>query len=227
MEGFALARAYVDLDRFVYFQLQNASTFVNCWMKVRDRLNKFAGGLKDFDDLCAAGADSDELLWLLHGCEGLPGFSHADQVFGWSAEELSKGLGAIEKAACVIEKMRQRPYGLLAVQTPNVNRDLEKTLRAYVALARVARRDFSHGSDWFLNIAKARLVIHVTQRTNGAVHDREISGLIAAMTDTAYAPSAQTRWRHKHSNLIRDAALDPYTVMTPAQRELRESPGKK
>jgi hypothetical protein len=226
LDAFSLAHAYVALDRFVFFQVQSALTFESCCEKVRERLSDVPGGLKDFDDLCAAGAEASELLWLLNGCEGLAGFTHTDQVFGWSAEELTNGLKVIEEAASVIEKVQRHPFGILAVQTPGVSQGLEKTLMAYVALARGARSDFGHGSDWFLNIAKARLVIHVTHRTKGVVHDREISGLIAATTGSEYSPSAQSQWRHKHNDLIRDSSLDPYTVMTPAQREERREAWK-
>jgi hypothetical protein len=221
MEDLGLARAYVSLDRFVYFRLQNASTFVNVCEDVREQLREVRGSLDDFKELCEAGADSDELLWLLHGCEGLAGFTDTQEVFGWTAKELSKALATVETAASAIEKMRYCPFGLIAVQTPDVRQGLEKTLRAYVALARAARRDFGYRSDWFLNIAKARLVIHVAQRTNGAFHDREISGVISAVIGTNYDAATQSRWRHKYRNLVRDASLDPYTVMTPAERESR------
>ena len=220
MEAFVLANWYVSLDRFVYFQLQKTSTFSDVCRRVRERLSE-AGAAKDFDDLCAAGADSDELLWFLNGCEGLPGFTHTEQVFGWSAEELTKGLEAIETAASVVEKIQRHPFGIIAAYVELPSKRLEKTLRTYVALARAARRDFGHGSDWFLNIVKARLVIHVTHHAEGAFHDREISGLIAATTGTDYEPSAQSRWRRMHADLIRDSSLDPYAVMNPAQREER------
>jgi hypothetical protein len=221
LEAFALARAYVDMDRFVFFQRQNDSTFVNCCEKVRRCLSQVPGAVKDFDDLCKAGADKDEVLWLLYGCGGLPGFWQTGQVFGLTAEQLTKGLATIEKAAIVIGKMERHPFGTLAAETPNVSPGLEKTLRDYVAIVRAARRDFSRGSHWFLNIAKARLVVHVIHYTSGAVHDREISGLIAAVTGDEYATTAQTQWRHKHNHLIQDT-LDPYTVMTPQQREHRK-----
>jgi hypothetical protein len=221
MKAFDLAHAYVDLDRFVFFQLQNDSAFVNCCDNVRKRLAQSAAGLKDFEDLCAAGAESSELLWLLDGCMGLRGFINSEQVFGWPAQQLTKGLAAIEEAASVIEKMQQNPFGILALHTPYAKRGLDKDLRSYVALARAAQSDFGHRSDWFLNIAKARLVIHTISRTNGAVRDKEISGLLAAMTDTEYGPGAQSRWRRKHGALIRDRSLDPYTIMTTAERERR------
>jgi hypothetical protein len=214
-----LAHAYVTLDRFVFYRLQASSALDDCRAQVTLRLKKNEG-LEDFDRLCAAGAEGDELLWLLKGCEGLPGFTQVDEVFGWSAPELGKGLAAVEKAASVIEKMQRNPFGLLARHAASVrSSELEKDLRSYVALARAARRDFSHGSHWFLNVAKARLVIHVTHRLNGEPHDKEVSGLIAAATGTDYNAGAQSQWRHMHDDLVRDPSLDPYTIMGPAGRE--------
>jgi hypothetical protein len=172
---------------------------------------------RDLRDLCEARAERDELLWLLHGCDGLPGFTRTEEVFGLAAQDLRNPLATIERAANAIERMYSYTFGLLARHT--LTSSLDEELRSYVALARQARTDFGHGSQWFLNIAKARLVIHVRSRTNGAVHDKEISALISAMTDTSYAPSAQSRWRHKHSDLIRDDSLDPYTVMNQRDRK--------
>jgi hypothetical protein len=172
---------------------------------------------RDLKDLCEARAERDELLWLLHGCDGLPGFTRTEEVFGLAAQDLRNSLATIERAANVIERMYSYTFGLLARHT--LTSSLDEELRSYVALARQARTDFGHGSQWFVNIAKARLVIHVRSRTNGAVHDKEISALISAMTDTSYAPSAQSRWRHKHSDLIRDDSLDPYTVMNQRDRK--------
>lgn len=79
----------------------------------------------------------------------------------------------------MIEKMKIHPFGLLAGYTA-LPSDLDKSLRSYIALARAARGHFGHGSQWFLNVAKARLVIHVTHRSKGDPHDGEVSGLIAA-----------------------------------------------
>jgi hypothetical protein len=70
-------------------------------------------------------------------------------------------------------------------------KELYKSLRSYLALARAAQGDFGRGSYWFLNVAKARLVIHVSHKIKGHFRDNEVSGLIAAMTDTAYNAAAQ------------------------------------
>jgi hypothetical protein len=217
MKAPELAHAYVTLDRFVYFQLQKSSAFQSRCASVKQRL-KDNEGLKDFEKLCDAGSEADELLWLLAGCEGLPGFINAEEVFGWSASELRKGLAALEKAANVIEKMDLRPFGLL-VRHANVTFNLDKRLRSYLRFARAAQSDFGHGSEWFLNIAKARLVLHVIHRTAGEPHDNEVSGLIAAVTKTEYNADAQKRWRHKHNDLIQNAELDPYTITGQAGRQ--------
>jgi len=208
-----LAHAYVTLDRFVFFQLQITSEFESSCALVKRRLGTNEG-LGDFERLCELGAESHELLWLLRGCEGLSGFTPATKLFGWSAVELRKGLSAIEHAASVIEKMQCHPFGFLARHASSVHSSsLDKSLRSYLALARAAQNDFGHGSQWFLNIAKARLVIHVFHRTRGDWRDREVSGLIAAMTNSDYNAAAQSQWRHKHEDLIGDHSLDPYTTM--------------
>lgn len=213
-----LAHAYVTLDRFVFFQLQKSSRLRDLNAKIKQRIKENEGS-EDFRRLCNAGAEEDELLWLLGGCEGLPGFAVTQECFGWTTEELTKGLDAIEKAASVIQKMQSHTFGILARYTP-YGTNLDKNLRSYLVLAREARRDFGHRSEWFLNIAKARLVIHVNHRTNGDPHDREVSGLIAAITGSNYNADAQRRWRNKHRELFLDNTLDPYTVKGHAGREL-------
>jgi hypothetical protein len=221
MKALDLAQAYVTLDRFLYFHLQNTGTFENSCLHVMELL-KENEGLLDFETLCDAGAETSELLWILKGTEGLPGFTTTAEVFGWPASELKKGLARIEEAASFIERVAHYPFGLLAIRTPDVNSRLHKSLRSYVELARAAQSDFGHGSFWFLNIAKARLVIHVRHRTNGHLHDKAISGLIAAMTKSAYNEYDQSQWRRKYRGLImKDRPLDPYTLMSHRQREQR------
>lgn len=221
MKAPELACAYVTLDRFIFFHLQNSGTFERSCEEVKKQL-KINGGLPDLDKLCAAGAESSELLWILRGCEGLPGFSKTSDVFGWAAPELKKGLARIEEAASFIEKVAHYPFGLLVVHTSNVSSGLQKSLRSYLELARAAQSDFGHGSSWFLNIAKARLVIHVRHRTSGDLHDKAISGLIAAMTRSDYDAHNQCQWRRKYRGLIqKDSSLDPYTLMSHRQREQR------
>jgi len=213
-----LARAYVNLDRFVLFRLQSVSSIEGYCAVVKLRLRE-SGALEDFQALCDAGAEGDELLWILKGCEGLPGLTRLNELFGRSALELRRDLAALEKAARVIDEIRVSPFGLLARHAASVRSSgLEKDLGDYVALAHAARSDFGHGSKWFLNIAKARLVIHVTHKTKRN-HDKEISGLIAGITGTDYDATAQSQWRHAHVDLVRDTSLDPYTIMTPAGRE--------
>jgi hypothetical protein len=212
-----LAHAYVSLDRFVFFQLRSSSAFETFCAHTKQRLIDNEG-LGDFEELCQAGAERDELLWLLKGCEGLPGFTRMIDLFGRSAPQLTRVLAAMEEAASVIENMQRHTFGLLArhaLSSSGIGRDI----RAYVTLARAARKDFGHRSHWFLNIAKARLVIHVAHKTAGNVCDKEVSGLIAAVTGTDYNAAAQSQWRHAHDELVRDRSLDPYTTMGIAGRE--------
>jgi hypothetical protein len=212
-----LVHAYVKLDRLVFFRLQITSLFESCCAQIKQRLGE-NDGLGDFEKLCELGAESHELLWLLRSCEGLPGCKSAAELFGWSAKELNKSLFVMEHAASVIEKMQRHPFGLLARNASVDGKELYKSLRSYLALARAAQGDFGRGSYWFLNVAKARLVIHVSHKIKGHFRDKEVSGLIAAMTDTAYNAAAQSQWRHTHEDLIQDPSLDPYTTMGEAER---------
>lgn len=219
MSSMDLARAYVALDRFAFFHREKYSALQNLCATAEQRLRE-NDGLTDFETLCDAGAEDGELLWLLGGYGGLPGFirNRTLEIFGWSPPQLTRGLAAIEKAASVIEKIQSHPFGLLARHAGAATCPHKDHLRSYVTLARAARSDFRR-SEWFRNIAKARLVIHVTHRTKGAPHDKEISGLIAAISHTDYNAGAQCRWRQTHGELFRDASLDPYTVMGQARRE--------
>src|ERR1700756_763967 len=81
MKAIGLAHSYVTLDRFVFYKLQKSSDFQNRCSWVKQRL-KEGEGPTDFKNLCEASAESDELLWLLAGCDGLPGFTKMSEVFG-------------------------------------------------------------------------------------------------------------------------------------------------
>jgi hypothetical protein len=96
---------------------------------------------------------------------------------------------------------------------------LVEHLRSYVTLARLAKRCLLHRSEWFLNIAKARLVIHVRHWT-GDPHDKEVSGLIAAVTGKEdYGQENQKRWRKKYNYFVSDTQLDPWTIAVAEKRE--------
>lgn len=214
----ALAHAYVTLDRLAFRQLQRLSTLDDYYSQIKKRLNEYEA-LADLEELCRAGAEETEVLWLLAGCDGLPGFSDSLEAFGWSAPQLERGLDVIEKAARVIEKMQSHPFGVLSSIAIVSCESIPRDLIVYAKLARAGQADFSHRSEWFLNIAKARLVAHVTHHANSEPHDKEISSLIAAMNDSDYNADAQRRWRHTHGQLIQDTMLDPYTNQTQMQRQ--------
>lgn len=218
MQAHVLAQAYVTLDRLVLHLVQGTPVLRIHYASKIQELRK-RGGLADLKSLCEAGAEKEELLWILGGCEGLPGLKTSREVFGWPAGELSKALDALEQTASVIEKTRRYPFGMLVQLAAPFDAEVSDSLRSYAKLARAAQQDFSHGSHWFLNIAKARLVQHVLSHAKGEPHDKEVSGLIAAITESTYNVGTQTRWRQKNDELVRDRLLDPYTLQTPVQRE--------
>lgn len=218
MRAFALAHAYVNLDRLVFHRLQESSDLQDFYTREKEDLRKQEGWESEFQELCAANAEPEELLWILAGWKGLPGFSTAQRVFGWPPDRLKKGLLTIEQAAATVEKALRHPFGILMQMSEPFTQTLPESLRSFVTFARAAQSDFGHGAEWFLNIAKARLVMHVTYRTKD-YHDREVSGLIAAKTGKSYSEDALRRWRMKHRELIEDAGLDPYTMKSPEERD--------
>jgi hypothetical protein len=222
----SLAHHYVTMDRWVFQQLE-AHELDDVCEKVKKRL-KDEGGYTAFAALCQTpGVEEREILWFLAGCEGLPGFgarlrvSPTTQLFGKSAEQLRKNLNRIREAASIIESIQRSPFGPFStLANPFISSTVD-TLRSYALLIEAAQSDFGHGTEWFLNIAKARIVIHVKHWT-GDPHDKEVSGLIAAVTGKEnYGQENQKSWREKYNDLASDAQLDSYTTQTPAEREHR------
>lgn len=217
MKALALAHAYVILDRLAFYELQQSSALGDYYTRAEQHL-KEQEGWKDFEFLCQAGAEREELLWILAGCEGLPGLPTAQKLFGWRADRLTEGLLAIERAATIIEKTFDHPFGILTHVAGEDSQALPARMRSYVNFARAAQRDFGKGAEWFLNIAKARLVIHVTFRTKNP-HDKQVSGLITSTTGADYNEDAMRRWRHRHQDLVQDSQLDPHTTQTSEERK--------
>ena len=222
---FLLARAYVELDWLYYCDSKNASAIQSSCEQVKRTLASTEGAPEALEALCDAGADEAELLWLLFGCQGIPVFANLRQVFGWPASELDKILRTIRDAATAIERMSRHTFGILGSHALCVKGDgLSETLNTYAAMAIAARDAFGHRSEWFLNLAKARLVIHVRSRTKGDLHDSEISELVSAIKwadsdgSSVYASTAQSRWRHTHAYLIADNSLDPWAAKSVIER---------
>jgi len=240
MRAFALAHDYVTMDRWVFRQLKGPALDEIC-ETVKKRL-KDEGGHTALAALCQTPeVEEREILWILAGCEGLSGFggrvrvesrnaktknqnrdrprvSPTAQLFGRKPEQLSKNLKNIRETASIIESIQRSTFGPMAKflisSTPY-------TLRSYASLIEAAQSDFGHGTEWFLNISKARLVIHVKHWT-GDPHDKEVSSLIAAIIGNEdYGRENQKRWREKYNHLVSDRQLDPYTILTAAERAQR------
>lgn len=243
MNALAFVHSYVKVDRLVFRQLEGAGLDDIC-KRVNQHL-KEEGGDTAFDALCRTrGVEEREILWFLAGCEGLPGFggrvlvessdakaknkkkgipraSPTAQLFGRNAELLKSNLDAIRETADIIENIQRSPFGLFGSMENVFIPSTPDTLRSYASLIEAVQSDFGQGTEWFLNIAKARLVIHVTHRT-GDPHDEEVSSLIAAITGKEhYGQENQETWRGKYNYLVSDTRLDPYTTQTPAERENR------
>jgi hypothetical protein len=216
-----LEQAYVKLDRSIFLELKDSSDLRELFSGAEKRLEE-RHALGNFQTLCAAGAEPEQVLWILSGLEGLPELRNTFELFGWPAKELAKHLESIELTASLIEKTRSYPFGMLVQASLLLSaQQLPEDLRAYASMARAAQGSFGHNAQWFLNIAKARLVQHVTHRTvGGQPHDKEVSGLIAAMTGSdSYDEGSQKRWRHKHKGLVGNNWLDPYLTWSSEDRE--------
>jgi hypothetical protein len=202
-----LVKAYVQLDRYVYYKETGTNAFADHCAKVKAKLRECCA-LEDFDTLVKANADANELFWLLGGCAGLPGASI----------DLKETMRAIRKAIETFKWLEANFVGSLLGQVGPTNFSwLRRHLEATLSTIEAAKSGFGRRTHWFLNIAKARLVVHVLHHTDD-LHDKEISSLVAAMTDSSYDATAQNRWRHAHAGLICDS-IDPTTVMSPADRE--------
>jgi hypothetical protein len=237
----ALVHSYVTMDRWAFQQLEGAKLDEIC-QKVKQRLRD-EGGYEAFEALRQTpGIEEREILWFLAGCEGAPGFgprvrleprdtkakkqnkgisrvSPTAQLFGRSAEQLKRNLSRIREAASIIENIQSSPFGPLGATTIGSIFSTPDALREYASLIEAAQSDFGQGTEWFLNVAKARLVIHVTHWT-GDSHDKEVSAIIAAMTgNESYGQENQKTWRRKYNYLVGDTQLDPYTTRSSAERE--------
>lgn len=230
---FAMAKAYVNLDRMYYFHPANASAVEKTYEEVRALLRSETSARRAFDQLCKLGAVGDEVLWLLSSCRGNPGVLTLKEGFGWSPDQLDTILRQIRNAANAIERTGEYVFGAVVKRAlfPDGEK-LAETLRSYVSFAAATKDDFSHGSRWFLSLAKARLVIHVRSQTQGKFRDAQISALVAAFEsagpstsrrstiydeDTIYGPAGQARWRKRYAYLIKGTELDGYAAMSAAQ----------
>lgn len=216
MNARALVEGYVWLDRSLLFRLQNDRELTSAFQGVLDAVSTLLekrGAWDDLENLCQAGCEREEVLWLLGGCDGVPGITSSEGLFGRGADELRKNLRDIRHAADVISNLNRQPFGHLLRGSISLGSlpDLPEHLRLYAAAVGAAQADFV-GSDWYLNIAKARLSDHVTYKTDAGrtrKRDKEISSLIGAITNTSYGADAHRRWRHQHNDLLGNRTTDP------------------
>jgi hypothetical protein len=212
-----IARAYVELDRVFYCNPINRDS-------VRKRLDEVKRAIKvapaapaALKELCQAGADEEEILWLLSGCRSKHVFGNTEEAFGLSADELTHTLVSARNLANVLNQMRRYTFGVLLDRVLLAHR-LPETLQEVVRLASAAKGTFGHRSEWFLNIAKARLVIHIRSQTKGRTYDQAIADLVSAVLCVTYDASAQSSWRRKHDYLIDRPYIDGETAMSRSER---------
>jgi hypothetical protein len=224
----SLARACVTFDRcaFHFLKMSDPIAFDRV-LKASEARVKAGGGFADFNSLWKEGCDREELLWLLVSCRDT--IVNIRNVFGQLGPSLSQNLKKIRRCADFVERLNCTLFGALAKATPGGTqlKYLPETLRKLAELAENAKREFKNAK-WFLRIAKVRLTDHVIFKCrNGEPHDKQVSGLIAAVTGKDYSEDAQRRFRHKYKHLLSNRyadpdgnrALDPYTVRSDPKRQ--------
>ena len=233
MEARVLVEAYVCMDRLLLHYLRQSpehrKVLQDTLAAVEQQTSTYAKGGESLNRLCNSGCEREELVWLLRGCDGraLAGLTSAQELFGRPAELLKTNLNALEEAASILESINGQPFGILLRGTVLLDlMQLPDSLRLYVAAVEAAKRDFFHGAEWFLNIAKARLVDHVNYKT-ASWSDEEVSTLIGAVArKQSYPAYIHRQWRYQHKYLIGDPrvdpsgsnVIDPYTVWSAARR---------
>jgi len=176
---------------------------------------------KELKTLCDDKCDRILLLWLLHWLSKepvfaafknwlyKPGLRTVAQLFGITTKKLRKLVAKMKDTATQVEKINRRfEFGILLLNEPLTQlQNLPSHLRLYAKLLQDGAQYFGRGSAIYHNIAKARLTTYVRIST-GSFHDKEVSALIAAVSDNEnYDETSHRQWRKKHYERLK--LVDP------------------
>ena len=224
-----LAKAYCFLDRrvFLYSKMIDPPLLERTLGAVEKQVRK-GHGAGDLTQLYQEeGCERDELLWLLLGCWGPALVLNCQQLFGWESDQLKKNLDLIRNCADVTASLRRTTFGVLLQAAATTLQSLPENLRDLAKMAEAAKQEFKN-AEWFRSLAKIRITDHVTYKSNDhKPHDKQVSGLIAAVTGKDYDADAHRRFRNKYRELLSDrerdpdglASVDPYTVRNDSRRQ--------
>ena len=157
-----------------------------------------------FQDLCKAGCDHTDLLYLLGTCENR-GVQSTVKLTGYDSEELTIKLKMIRECARTLEEINKRELGLIIQDTRHFKKHdrLPVVLHEYAGLVEHAARHLGGKTDFYLHVAKGRLIHYVREKT-GAYHDKEVAETLAAVLDSAYSESDHRGWRNTYHKRISD-----------------------
>jgi len=117
MEARAFAEAYVHMDRLLHCDLrqspEKSRLLQEALVAVERQISLHARASEHLQSLCDQGCERGELLWILLGCDGLPGLRSSPELFGRNADQLNRNLVAIQEAANIIENINRYPFGVL------------------------------------------------------------------------------------------------------------------
>jgi hypothetical protein len=157
-----------------------------------------------FHKLCKAGCHHTDLLYLLGTCENR-GVQSTVKLTGYDSEELTIKLKMIRECAQTLEEINTREFGLFIKDRRHFKQHdrLAVTLRQYAGLVDHAARHLGGKTDFYLHVAKGRLIHYVREKT-GAYHDKEVAETLAAVLDSAYSESDHRGWRNTYHKRISD-----------------------
>jgi hypothetical protein len=179
--------------------------------------NKLAVGteiitkVNPLDFLCERGCPRRELLYLLGMCENR-GVTNSLKMTGFDSEDLNKLLGDIRAVADNLWALsgyefgsylemeeRSTLFGLLRVP---------EMLREYASLIEHAVGFIGGKSDFYLHVARARLVSFVKTHT-GKYHDAKVARLLSVMLGPEYLEGNHRVWRDKLNKTLMHYQPDP------------------
>jgi hypothetical protein len=172
--------------------------------------------------LGTAGCDDTELLFLLGACENR-GVQSAIKLTGYDSEELTAKLKLMVTCAQVIAEINRREFGLLVKDRRHFRQHerLSSTLRQYRALVEHAVKHLGGKTDFYLHVAKGRIIHYVREHT-GSYHDSEVSELIAAALGSHYTEEDHRGWRIAYHKRIQTHSRGADTPVLRMKKTLLE-----
>lgn len=161
--------------------------------------------------LCDKGCPRRELLYLLGMCENR-GVTSSIKMTGFDSEELTKLLGAIRILAHNLRSLSRHEFGsyLECEERSTLFRLLQvpQMLDEYASLIKHAIEFIGGKSDFYLHVARARLLSFVKERA-GKPYDAHVARLLSVILGAEYGKDNHRVWRDKLENTLLHYEPDP------------------